>query len=228
MNSNYQEWHILNPSISSLELSWVIFHLKPSLRIVAIMVLINDPSSSFILPMKKFLVSLFISVQFFFPWVVGCQLIIWDVFHKTISSLFFSFSVFQQLRSSICCKRALSRSCFPLFIPFHSYFCSGGIVMLLSSTHLVLSGSCSFHAYPLTGVCARCSSSFILSSLSSLLTGVFSTLFIFVFFFLSICSTSEGSLVSLIGHRSNLVLPLLSSLPFSLRCHSRSRDEIPS
>ena len=26
----------LNPSISSLELSWVIFHLKPSLRIVAI------------------------------------------------------------------------------------------------------------------------------------------------------------------------------------------------
>ena len=31
-----QEWGILNPSISSLELSWVIFHLKLSLRIVAI------------------------------------------------------------------------------------------------------------------------------------------------------------------------------------------------
>ena len=30
------EWDISNPSISSLELSWVIFHLKPSLRIVAI------------------------------------------------------------------------------------------------------------------------------------------------------------------------------------------------
>ena len=34
--TSYQEWGILNPSISSLELSWVIFHLKPSLRIVAI------------------------------------------------------------------------------------------------------------------------------------------------------------------------------------------------
>ena len=30
------EWDILNPSISSLELSWVIFHLKLSLRVVAI------------------------------------------------------------------------------------------------------------------------------------------------------------------------------------------------
>ena len=32
----YQEWDILNPSISSLELFCVIFHLKPSLRTVAI------------------------------------------------------------------------------------------------------------------------------------------------------------------------------------------------
>ena len=47
-----QEWGILNPSISSLELSWVIFHLKLSLRILLFMVLINDPSSSFILPVK--------------------------------------------------------------------------------------------------------------------------------------------------------------------------------
>src|SRR6187401_2086257 len=31
----------------SLELSWAIIHLKLSLRIVAIMVLMNDPSSSF-------------------------------------------------------------------------------------------------------------------------------------------------------------------------------------
>ena len=31
-----QEWGILNPSISSLELSWYRFHLKPSLRNVAI------------------------------------------------------------------------------------------------------------------------------------------------------------------------------------------------
>ena len=32
----YQEWGILNPSISLLELSWVIFHLKPSIGNVAI------------------------------------------------------------------------------------------------------------------------------------------------------------------------------------------------
>ena len=31
----FQEWGILNPSISSLELSWSRFHLKPSLRNVA-------------------------------------------------------------------------------------------------------------------------------------------------------------------------------------------------
>ena len=39
-----QQWGILNPWISLLELSCVIFHLKPSLRNVAIVVLINDPS----------------------------------------------------------------------------------------------------------------------------------------------------------------------------------------
>ena len=94
---------------------------------------------------NKFLVSLFLSIQFFFPWVAGCHLIIWDVFHKTISSLLFSLWVFQQLRPSFCCNRALSRYCFPSFTTFHSYFCSGGFVMLLSSTiisfHL---RSCSF------------------------------------------------------------------------------------
>ena len=82
---------------------------------------------------NKFLVSLLISIQFFFPWVAGCHLIIWDVFHKTISSLLFSLWVFQQLRPSFCCNRALSRYCFPSFTTFHSYFCSGGIVMLLFS-----------------------------------------------------------------------------------------------
>ena len=48
-----------------------------------------------------------------------------------------------------------------------------------------------------------CSSSFLFSN------GVFSTSFIFVVFFLSICSTSQGSLVSFVCQRSNLVLPLL-------------------
>ena len=67
---------------------------------------------------------------------------------------------------------------------------------------------------------------FILSSLASFLnrsavricsslflfpTGVFSTLFFLVALFLSICSTSQGSLVSLVCQRSNLVLPHLSS-----------------
>ena len=44
--------HLFNQLTSSLDLSWVIFHLKLSLRILLIMVLINDPSSSFILPVK--------------------------------------------------------------------------------------------------------------------------------------------------------------------------------
>ena len=55
-DSSCQEWDILNPSFSlrsgdrfnllipPLEISCVIFHLKPSLRNVAIVVLINDPS----------------------------------------------------------------------------------------------------------------------------------------------------------------------------------------
>ena len=63
----------------------------------------------------SFLVSLFLSIQLFFPWVAGCHLIIRVVFHKTISNLFFSLLVFQQLHSSICCNRALSTSCFPSF-----------------------------------------------------------------------------------------------------------------
>src|SRR3954471_16541632 len=38
--------------------------------------------------------------------------------------------------------------------------------------------------------------------------GVFAISFIFVVFFLSFCATSQGSLVSLVCQRSNLVLPL--------------------
>ena len=54
----------------------------------------------------------------------------------------------------------------------------------------------------------------ICSSLFLFPHGVLSTLFFFVVFFLSICSTSKGSLVSLVCQRSNLVLPLL----FLFRC----------
>ena len=46
-------------------------------------------------------------------------------------------------------------------------------------------------------------------SLSLFSNGVFSTFFTFVVFFSWICSTSQGSLVSLVCQRSNLVLPLL-------------------
>ena len=53
-------------------------------------------------------------------------------------------------------------------------------------------------------------------SLSLVSNGVFSTLFSFVLFFSWICSTSQGSLVSLVCQRSNLVLPLL----FLFRCPS--------
>ena len=55
-----QEWGILNPSISSLELSWYRFHLKPSLRNVAIVVLIYDPSFLLFARLKKFL---FVALQ---------------------------------------------------------------------------------------------------------------------------------------------------------------------
>ena len=69
----------LNPSISSLELSWVIFHLKPSLRNVAIVVLLNDPIFLFILLVEQvFISSLISSKQLFFvsgrssPQVLRC------------------------------------------------------------------------------------------------------------------------------------------------------------
>ena len=58
-----QEWDILNPPISSLDLSCVMFHLKPSLRNVAIMVLINDPSFLLSSWWKKFFIALVLSLK---------------------------------------------------------------------------------------------------------------------------------------------------------------------
>ena len=55
--------HLFNQLTSSLDLSWVIFHLKLSLRILLIMVLINDPSLHLSSRRNQFLVSLFISIQ---------------------------------------------------------------------------------------------------------------------------------------------------------------------
>ena len=49
-----QDWGILSPSISSLELSRVTFHWKPSIGNVAIVVLINDPIFSFLSRWRSF------------------------------------------------------------------------------------------------------------------------------------------------------------------------------
>ena len=217
-----QEWDILNPSISSLELSGVIFHLKLFLRINAING-DNIWSKFFIYPPGEIIFSspCLYQCNLFFSLVAKFHLKFRDVFYKPTTSLLFSLLVFHQLRSSIFCNGALSRSCFPSFIPFHSFFCSGGIVMLLSSTHLlVLSRSCSFYDCPFNrSIVPSCQ---VLSSYQVLLlfsTGVLSEFVLpcsyfltecsqlcssLLFFFLSSYSTFPGSLVSLICQRSNL------------------------
>ena len=110
---------------------------------------------------NKFLVSSFISIQFFFPWVAGCHLIIWDVFHKTISRLFFSLLVFNNSILAFVVS-VISQHLVSLR--------SGVIVMLLFSTHhLVCQRSCSFRAYPFNqSVVSSAQVLFILSSLVSL------------------------------------------------------------
>ena len=89
--------------------------------------------------------------------MAGCHLIIWDVFQKTISSLFFSLLVFQQLRSILLCKDAFQAHLWqklafssPFFYSsdLSSILSSGVFVMLLSSLIFSYWGSCSFRAYP--------------------------------------------------------------------------------
>ena len=138
---------------------------------------------------NNFLVSLSISIQFFFPWVAGCHLIIWDVFHKTISRLFFSLLVFQQLRSTLL-LRMPSQTLLWQKLAFSSpFFYFNYLYSILSFrrhcgvvlfTHLlVCSGSCSFRAYPLTGLCAILLKFFSpYQSLASLSTGVLSEIFL--------------------------------------------------
>ena len=93
--------------ISSLELSCVIFHLKPSLRNVAIVVIINGPSYLSIISVEEVihLVGVIISIICFCTGRISPQL--WEVFHKPTTSLFFSLLVFQQLRSILLRKDAL-------------------------------------------------------------------------------------------------------------------------
>ena len=111
---------------------------------------------------------------------------------------------------------------------FYSFFWRHGDVALFTH-NLELWGSCSFHAYPFNrSVVPSAQVLFILSSFVSLFNRsaaricsslflfpnrVFSTSIISVVFFLSSCSTFQGSLVSLVFTGSNLVLPL----PFHLR-----------
>ena len=71
-----QEWGILNPSISSLELSWYRFHLKPSLRNVAICGAYQWSKFSPILSAKAVFISSLISSKQLFQLVAGCHLII--------------------------------------------------------------------------------------------------------------------------------------------------------
>ena len=156
----YQEWGILNPSISLLELSWVIFHLKPSIGNVAICGAYQwSKLSPYPSRWKRFFISSLISrKQLFF---ISGRIVtssFWDVCHKLTTYLLFSLLVFQQLRSTLLLKMLFKliggwRCCFLLrsFVPSIQliFFHSGGIVLLFSSTHLfVLSGSCSFCPYP--------------------------------------------------------------------------------
>ena len=77
--TSFQEWDILKkpsffssimrsfqPSNLFVGVSWVIFHLKLSLRIVAIYGAHKWPKFFFILTMNKFLVFLFLSIQYCF------------------------------------------------------------------------------------------------------------------------------------------------------------------
>ena len=69
-----QEWGILNPSISSLELSWYRFHLKPSLRNVAIFGAYQWSEFSPILSAEAVFISSLISSEQLFSLESCCHL----------------------------------------------------------------------------------------------------------------------------------------------------------
>jgi len=248
-----QEWDILNPSISSLELSWAIFHLKPSLRIVVNYGAYKWSKFFFILPVKWFLPSLFlsnlvpvsgelsphnfemssISPYKAFPFIVGFPTTPLDPSPKDAFSssfvvevgIFFSILLFQ--------------------LSIFYFFRSRSLVVLLFSTHHpIRQRSCFFMPILLTGVlCPFVQVLFILSSLASpfnrsaawicysLFPLSYRSAFNFIclhWILFSILFNLSRFVVSLICQWSNLILPLLFLFRFSLRCHSRSRDEILS
>ena len=177
----------------------------------------------------------------------GCHLIIWDVFHKTISSLSFFVVGFpttpfdpspkDAFSNSLWQKLAFSSPFFILII-YLLLLSPGGIVLLLFSNLFLVH----IMFIILTGVlCPFAQILFILSSFASLFNwsairicsslfllsnGVFSTSFISVVFFYRNCLTSQGSLVSLACQRGNLVLPLLFLFSFSPVPSLGSRVEI--
>ena len=118
-------------------------------------VLINDPSFLLSSRRKRFSISSLISSkQLFFvsgrisPQVLRC-------FNKPTTSLCFSLLIFQQLHSILSLQGCIPSSFVAEIVIFLSaplsqqcsfpFICSGGMVMLLSSSyHLVLPRSCSF------------------------------------------------------------------------------------
>ena len=95
----FQEWGILNTSISLLELSWVIFHLKPSIGNVAICGAYHwSKLSPYPSRWKKFSSLRCSQTSNCFSLVAECHLIVLRCFHKPTTSLFFSLLVFQQPR----------------------------------------------------------------------------------------------------------------------------------
>ena len=123
------------------------------------------------------------------------------------------------------------------FVPEALWCCSLQPIFSFCQDHVL------FVLIHLTGVCARCSSSFILSSLASLfnrsvvwicsslflfLNGVLSTLFFSMAFFLSFCSTFSRFFGFTRLSKKQLSFTAYLPLPFSLQCHSRSQDEILS
>ena len=137
---------------------------------------------------KKFFISLVLSIIYLFFSSGRISPQFWEVFHKPTTSLLFSLLVFQQLHSTLLLRmpfQALLWQKLSFSSPFFNYLSSGGIVMLLSSTHLlVLSRSCYFLAYPFNqSAVSSFQVLFILSSLASLfnrsVVRICSSLFLF-------------------------------------------------
>ena len=122
--------------------------------------------------------------------------------------LFSSPSFHSNVPSSILCSRRL---CDVDLFSHHLEWC---FFVLIHLTGVLCTLLKFFSFYHVCALCFNRSAVRICSSLKLFPTGVLSTLFYFVAFLLSICSTSQGSLVSLICQRGNLAFPFPLPLPF--------------